>query len=98
MSDHSHVDPVVSGRPYTVTAVNDSAPGCLDDFVARPVVAVTVEARDQVVEIHGAAHLGDGDVVVHEKDCDGTGKDVRTWQIRPADNGFAAVQKPIDGT
>jgi hypothetical protein len=95
MLDHSKVDPVASGRPYTVTSVNDTVPGCLDDFVSRDVIALTVEARDQVVEIHGSARRAGEDVVVHEKDGDGTGKDVRTWQIAMQDERFEAVQRPI---
>jgi hypothetical protein len=95
MLDHSKVDPVASGRPYTVTSVNDTVPGCLDDFVSRDVVALTVAAKDQVVEIHGAAHRAREEVVVHEKDGDGTGKDVRTWQIAMQDGRFEAVQRTI---
>ena len=74
MSGFSKVDAVASGKPYAVTSVNDSTPGCLEDFVSEPVAAVTVCASEQVVEIHGPAHVGGDAVVVHEKDCDGTGK------------------------
>lgn len=94
MSDHSGVDPVVSGRPYVVTSVNDAEPHCLEDFVAQPVLACTVAAREQVVEIHGAARIDADAVIVHEKDTDGTGKDVRTWQISPHDGNYEAVQRP----
>ena len=88
----------MSGRPYTVTAVNQGVPGCLDDFVAEPVAAITVAAANQVVEIHGSAHVDAGSVVVHEKDDGGMGKDVRTWQIAAHDGHFEAVQKPLYGT
>ena len=95
MSGFSKVDAVASGKPYIVESVNDSTPGCLEDFVSEPVAAVTVCVSDQVVEIHGPAHVCDDAVVLHEKDCDGTGKDVRTWQIVRADDGFEAVQRAV---
>lgn len=95
MSDHSKVDPVASGRPYTVTMVNDRVPERLIDFLSRPEVAVTVACHDQVVEIHGSARLAGNAVVIQEKDHDGTGKDVRTWQIEPHNGRFEALQLMI---
>jgi hypothetical protein len=92
MSDHSKVDPVASGKPYTVTMVNDRVPEKVGDFVSRPVVAVTVACHDQVVMIHGCAHLVGDEVVVHEKDEAGTGKDVRTWHIHAGAGCFEALQ------
>ena len=95
MSDRSRVDGVASGRDYVVRLVNDRVPERLDEFVDRAVVALTVAANDQVVEICGSAHLTDGTVLVHEKDCSGTGKDVRTWRVQPQDGGFVAVERSI---
>ena len=45
-------------------------------------------------DICGAGeHPHDGAVRLHEKDRDGTGKDVRVWTVRPAPdrNGFDAA-------
>ena len=95
MSDHSKVDPVKSGVDYIVTSVNDAQPKSFDDFVTRPVIAVTVASHDQVVQIHGCAHVDGDTVVVHEKDEDGTGKDVRIWSIRVQDRQFVAVQPSL---
>ena len=92
MSDHSKVDPVASGRSYTVTTANDRVPERLLDFVSHPVLTATVASRDQVVDICGSARLAGNSVVVHEKDDEGVGKDVRTWQIQPQNGQFEARQ------
>ena len=93
MSDHRNVDPVSSGRAYVVTAVNDRPAAELADFVALPVVVLTVEAGGQIVTIHGSASLDGDSAVVHEKDGAGTGKDVRTWRIRAANGAFEATER-----
>jgi hypothetical protein len=93
VSDRSKVEAVASGKPYTVTLVNDHAPERLDDFVDRAVVAFTVATNDQTVEVCGCAHLADDSVLVHEKDDSGIGKDVRTWRVRHQDGGFIAVER-----
>ena len=95
MSDRSKVDQVTSGVPYVVTMVNGRPPESLDDFVADAVVAITVAAEDQVVTIHGSARRDADAVVVYEKDSDGIGKDVRTWQVRRESGRFEAVERSI---
>jgi hypothetical protein len=93
MSERSNVDPVKSGKAYVVTAVNDLPAAQLADFVAAPVVVLTVESGGQVVTIHGSASLDGESVVVHEKEGLGFGKDVRTWRIREANGGFEATER-----
>ncbi len=93
MADRSKVDQVASGVPYVVTMVNGRPPESLDDFVADAVVAMTVAAADQVVTIHGSARRDADAVVVFEKDSDGIGKDVRTWQVRREGGRFEAVER-----
>ena len=95
MSDRSKVDAVASGAPYVVTAVNDRPPQSLDDFVERSVVAVTVASEHQVVEIHGSARIDGDSVIIHEKDHDGIGKDVRTWLIGSCDGHFEATERSL---
>ena len=95
MSDRRKSRAVASGRSYVVTRVNDRAPHRLHEFVDRPVVAVTVTSHDEVVEIHGSAHLGDNAVLLHEKDRGGTGKDIRTWRVCVEDGRFVAVERSI---
>ncbi len=93
MSDRSRVDPVSSGTCYVVTSVNERPPESLDDFVVRPVVAVTVASEDQEVTIHGSARRDGDSILVHEKDSDGTGKDVRTWRIHLQNGRFEAFER-----
>jgi hypothetical protein len=75
--------------------VNDRVPERLLDFVSRPVAAITVTCRDQMVEICGCARLSGNAVVVHEKQDGGAGKDVRTWHIEPHSGYFQALQVAI---
>jgi hypothetical protein len=76
-----------------VTFVNGSSPERLTDFLRAPVVSFAVESHGQVVQIRGSAHLHRDVVLVHEKDSDGTGKDVRTWQIQVVGDCFEAVER-----
>ncbi|MEO5842953.1 MAG: hypothetical protein ABIQ73_26580 [Acidimicrobiales bacterium] len=93
MSDRSHVDPVASGTCYVVTSVNEQPPDGLSDFIARPVVVVTVASEHQVVTIHGSARLDGDSILVYEKDSDGVGKDVRTWRIQLQNGRFEAFER-----
>jgi hypothetical protein len=93
MSDRSRADPVSSGTRYVVTSVNEQSPKSLDDFILRPVVALVVEREDQIVEIHGSSRLDGDSILVHEKDSDGIGKDVRTWRVLPENGRFEAFER-----
>ena len=95
MSDHSHVDEVGSGVPYTVTLVNGHAASDLEDFVSADVLVMSVARAGHEVTVHGAARRLDDIVVVHEKSLDGNGKDVRTWQVARADHQFEAVERSM---
>ena len=93
MSDHSGVDEVASGVPYVVTAVNGRVPGSLDDF-GTDIVEVAVSHREQRVTICGAGRrVDDLSVVIHEKTFDGSGKDVRTWEITGDAKRFEATER-----
>jgi hypothetical protein len=93
MSDRSRADPVSSGTRYVVTSVNERPPESLDDFVIRPVVALVVAREGQVVEIHGSSRLEGDSILVHEKDSDGVGKDVRTWRVLQQNGRFEAFER-----
>jgi len=95
VSDRSKVDEVMSGVPYVVTVVNGRPPESLNDFVADAVVAITVAAANQEVKIRGSARRDGDTVVIHEKDSDGIGKDVRTWRVRLESGRFEAVERSI---
>ena len=95
MTDHSGADEVVSGVPYAVTAVNGQPPGSLDDF-GCDVVEVVVSHGHRQVTVRGSGQRVDvSTVVIHEKTFDGTGKDVRTWQISAAGEGFEATERSV---
>ncbi len=93
MSNRSRIDPVSSGTCYVVTAINDHPPERLDDFVIDDVVALTVASDRQVVTIQGSSRLNGDSIVVYEKDCDGVGKDVRTWRIKQQNGRFEAFER-----
>jgi hypothetical protein len=82
---------IVSGVPYEVTEVEGEAPATLAEF-GGPVTMTTrgPTGEHQVSGSGGDEH--DGAVRVHEKDHDGTGKDVRVWTVTPAADrdGFVA--------
>ena len=95
MSDHSGADVVASGVPYIVTAVGGRVPGSLDDFAAD-LVEVVASRGEQRVTICGAGRrIDELMVVIHEKTFDGTGKDVRTWEIRGEADSFEATERSI---
>ena len=95
VSDHSGADEVASGVPYSVTAVNGRVPGSLDDF-GTDIVEVVASRREQRVTICGAGRrVDDRSVVIHEKTYDGSGKDVRTWEITGDADRFEATELSI---
>src|SRR5829696_1371739 len=95
VSDHSGVNAVTSGVPYTVTAVNGRLPGSLDDF-GTDIVELVASLRAQQVTICGSGRrVDDRCVVVHEKTNDGAGKDVRTWEITADAGPFEATERSI---
>jgi len=88
-------DAVASGAPYAVIEVNGHPTGDISEFLNDGLVFLARFGGRQVT-VRGAAHGTDYDtVVVHEKDCDGTGKDVRTWTVRTAPGGLVAEPRSI---
>jgi hypothetical protein len=84
-------DMIVSGVPYEVTAVEGQAPAELSDFTGP--VTMTTHGPTGDHEVSGAGGSEhDGAVRVHEKDHEGTGKDVRVWTVSGGpDDGFVAA-------
>jgi phosphoenolpyruvate synthase/pyruvate phosphate dikinase len=95
VSNSSKADQVGSGVPYLVTLVHDRAPRSLDDFMSGAVVALTVVSGDQTVCIHGSSRRDGESVVVYEKDHDGVGKDVRTWEVHATQGHFEATERSM---
>ncbi len=85
------VHPVVSGMPYSVRFVNGRPPASLDDFVATDVIELMVDSGDDELCLKGSADRQGGVVLMHEKDHEGTGKDVRVWEISISDGAFLAL-------
>jgi len=82
-------DPVVSGHPYHVVSVDGSSPSALEQFIGDASFAIVKDGAESQVRGQGSAHgLG---VRFREKDVDHTGRDVRTWLIAEADEGFSAT-------
>lgn len=82
---------IVSGVPYEVTEVEGRTPSTLEEFAGDVTIHTQGPTGDH--EVSGAGeHPHDGAVRVHEKDHDGTGKDVRVWTVSPAPDreGFDA--------
>ena len=76
-------DMVVSGVPYEVTGVEGRMPSTLEEFEGPVTMHTHGPTGDH--EVAGAGeHPHDGAIRVHEKDHDGTGKDVRVWTVSPA--------------
>jgi hypothetical protein len=83
---------IVSGVPYEVTEVDGQEPVELSEFAGD--LTMTAQGPTGEHEISGSAErVRDGAVRVHEKDHEGTGKDVRVWTVAPADDhdGFTAA-------
>ena len=83
---------IVSGVPYVVDDVQGTQPSTLDEF-AGPVTMHTHGPTGDHEVFGSGEHPHDGSVRVHEKDHEGTGKDVRVWTVSPApdDDGFVAA-------
>jgi len=92
MSDLSKVDPVVSGTPYRVVAVDGLPPAGLADLCHDGVVEMTVERGEQVATVRGSARGEDDQVVVYEKSDEGRAKDVRTWVVSADEEGLVAIE------
>lgn len=85
-------DMIVSGVPYVVTDVEGDEPSTLESFVGQTTMHTQGPTGEHEVSGSGE-HEHDGAVRVHEKDHDGTGRDVRTWTVSPDPDheGFVAV-------
>jgi hypothetical protein len=79
--------PVISGKPYLVIKVRDHPPTTLDDFLGETSFVLNLDGAPYPVRGSGAA-MAKG-VHVHEKDAQGSGKDIRVWAIHagPTDAG-----------
>jgi hypothetical protein len=82
-------DPVPSGRPYDVVAVDGGNPSSLDQFIGETVF--TISQNDREWRICGLGGMHGAAVRFHEKDVNHDGKDVRVWHIETADEGFTAT-------
>jgi hypothetical protein len=85
MTDTPHS--VISGVPYSVTAVGDTAPTVLDAFLGETVFTLDMAGHPYVVR--GTGDALEGRVRVHEKSL-AAGKDVRVWHVSQAADGFTA--------
>ncbi len=81
-------DPVVSGVPYEVREVDGRPPTSPDDFLGSHVVVLAGRTGDHRVEAEGGR--ADGVVKLYEKSAV-TSKDVRTWTVDAAGDGFTAT-------
>jgi hypothetical protein len=83
-------DPVSSGRPYRVIAVDGQSPGALEQFVGDTAFTIGTEGMESTVCGLGTMH--ESGVRFYEKDVDHDGKDVRVWEISAGpDEGFSAT-------
>jgi hypothetical protein len=86
-----NVHSVMSGTPYSIRFVNGRPPASLDDFVTADIIELTVNSGHDEVCLKGSAHRQGDVALVYEKDHEGTGKDVRVWEIAISDGVFSAV-------
>ena len=87
---HTTPAPIVSGRPYRVVEVAGSPLRDLKDLVGD-VAQFTID-HDGGYVVQGSSRWDEDTVKFYEKDGDGTGKDVRVWQVTKAGpEEFAAV-------
>ncbi|MEE6272399.1 hypothetical protein [Georgenia wangjunii] len=84
--------PIVSGVPYEVTDLGGQAPSTLEEFAGPVTMHTHGPTGDHEISGTGEQPL-DGAVRLHEKDHEGTGKDVRVWTVRSATDreGFDAA-------
>lgn len=83
---------IVSGVPYEVTELEGGAPATLAEFGGA--ITMTAHGPTGDHEVNGSGEIEhDGAVRVHEKDHEGTGKDVRVWTVTPTPDhdGFVAA-------
>jgi len=80
-------EPVVSGVPYPVEAVDGSPASSLEDFVGT--VEIQIDKNGAPYVIDGEGRVRDDAVRVHEKNGKG-GKDVRVWRVYREDDRFLA--------
>ncbi len=85
-------DMIVSGVPYEVTTVEGQAPVTLAEFAGPVTMSTHGPTGDHEVNGAGGSEHA-GTVRVHEKDHEGTGKDVRVWTVspNPDHDGFVAA-------
>ena len=94
MPEHS-MGHAISGIPYSVTSANGRPPTCFDDFVGQAVVEVSIEAGREALAICGSCRVDGESLILYEKTGDGTGKDVRTWQISMQNGQFEAIARSM---
>ena len=89
MENHSSAQ-VVSRVPYVVTDVAGRPPGSLADFTGS--MRFTAVHDHTECDISGVGAAATDDRVRFSEKADGTGKDVRVWQITrsAADNSYQA--------
>jgi hypothetical protein len=92
MSDHSKVDPVVSGTPYRVIAVDGRRPTGTHELCHEGIVEITVQRAEQVATVRGSGREDGDQVVLYEKSDDGRAKDVRTWVVSADEDGLVAIE------
>ena len=86
---------VVSGRPYSVVLANGRRPSCLGDFGSDAVMVVSVRSDGGVFPLCGSCRVDGDAVILYEKRDEGTGMDVRTWQITGGNGQFEAVARSL---
>ena len=93
MEKHSSAQ-VVSGVPYLVTDVAGRPPISLTDFTG-PVRFTAVHDHTEC-DISGVGAAATDDGVRFSEKADGTGKDLRVWQItrNATDNSYQACTVP----
>ncbi|WP_298461336.1 hypothetical protein [uncultured Cellulomonas sp.] len=88
MTFASTPEPVVSGVPYPVSAVDGEPVRDLTDLLGTVSIVIDKNGTPYVIEGEGTDR--DGVVRLHEKSGKG-GKDLRVWNIYPGlDGGFQA--------
>ena len=81
---------VVSGTPYRIVRVADREPFALDDFIGETTFVLDLDGGPYTV--YGAGTTAPIGVRFHEKDAEGSGKDIRVWAIHrhPSEPAFIA--------
>ncbi len=83
---------IVSGVPYLVTKVGGRPPVTLAEFTGE--ITMHLHGPTGAHTVSGSGEAADDDSVrLHEKDHEGTGKDVRVWTVSPGLDrlGFVAA-------